>query len=78
MLTKGGSFYVSTIKGDYAHSGFVAASTGDKTYVYYYAEADVRDALIQNYFEVLEVNHKQLSKADGTVSEEMVFLAKKI
>lgn len=78
LLTKGGIIYVSTIKGDYTHSGFVAASTGDKAYVYYYAEEDLRRALTQNNFEVLEVNHKQLPKADGTISEEMVFLAKKI
>lgn len=77
LLNKGGIFYFSTIKGDYANSGFVAASTGDRCYVYYYAEDDLRHALAQNNFEVLEMYNKQFPKADGTVSEELIFIVRK-
>lgn len=77
LLNQNGIFYFSTIKGDYANSGFIAASTGDQCYVYYYAEDDLRHELTQNNFEVLEVKHKQFPKADGTIAEELVFLAKK-
>lgn len=77
LLTEGGILYLSTIKGDYANSGFVTASTGDTCYMYYYAEEYLRHKLTQNSFEVLEVKQKQFPKTDGTVSEEMIFLAKK-
>ena len=77
LLNKDGIFYFSTIKGNYANSGFVAASTGDKTYVYYYEEGYLRHELAQNNFEVLELTHKQFPRADGTFSEDMVFIVKK-
>jgi 2-polyprenyl-3-methyl-5-hydroxy-6-metoxy-1,4-benzoquinol methylase len=77
LLNKGGILYFSTIKGDYANSGFVAGSTGDKCYIYYYNENDLRHELAQNNFEVLEVKHKTFSKEDGTTSEDMVFIARK-
>lgn len=78
LLHKGGILYFSTIKGDYGNSGFVAASTGDKCYVYYYDENDLRYQLAQNNFEVLETKHKKFLKADGTTSEDIVFIAMKI
>jgi SAM-dependent methyltransferase len=77
LLKKGGIFYFSIIKGDYANSGFIAGSTGDKCYVYYYEEDYLRYELTQCNFEVLEVKYKQFSKTDGTVSDDMVFIAKK-
>ena len=77
LLYKGGIFYFSTIKGDYSSSDFVAASTGDKCYIYYYDEEYLRHELTQNNFQVLEVTNKQFAKADDTISEEIVFLAKK-
>jgi trans-aconitate methyltransferase len=77
LLKKGSIIYLSTIKGDHATSGFVKASTGDKTYVYYYEEDYLRHELSQNNFEVLEVKSKQFSKTDGTISDDMIFIAKK-
>jgi len=77
LLKKGGIFYFSAIKGDYANSGFVDTSTGDKSYVYYYTEDYLRQELAQNNFEVLEVKNKQFTKTDGAISEDMVFIAKK-
>jgi len=77
LLNEGGILYFSTIKGDYADSGFVAGSTGDKCYIYYYNENELRHELAQSNFDVLEVKHKIFSKDDGTTSEDMVFLAKK-
>ena len=77
LLEQGGIFYLSTIKGDYANSGLIAASTGDQTYVYYYSEDDLRQELAKNNFEVIAVINKQFPKADGSFSDDMIFLAKK-
>jgi trans-aconitate methyltransferase len=78
LLNKDGILYLSTIKGNYANSGFVAASTGDKCYLYYYEEDDLRYELAQNKFDVLEVKHKLFSKEDGTTSGDMIVIAKKV
>jgi 2-polyprenyl-3-methyl-5-hydroxy-6-metoxy-1,4-benzoquinol methylase len=77
LLYNGGILYFSTIKGDYVNSGFVTGSTGDRCYIYYYKEDDLRHELAQCNFEVLEVKHKTFSKEDGTASEDMVFIAMK-
>ena len=77
LLEQGGIFYLSTIKGDYANSGLIAASTGDQTYVYYYSEDDLRQELAKSNFEVLAVINKQFPRADGSISDDIIFLAKK-
>ena len=77
LLNKGGIFYFSTIKGDYRNSGYVAGSTGDECYVYYYDEEYLRRELQQNNFSLVELQYKHFPKADGTTSVEMVFIAKK-
>jgi 2-polyprenyl-3-methyl-5-hydroxy-6-metoxy-1,4-benzoquinol methylase len=77
LLRNGGILYLSTIRGDYTNSGYVAASTGDKCYVYYYAEDFLRQEFIKNNFTVLELSHKQFQKEDGTISDDIVFIAKK-
>ena len=77
LLQMEGIFYCSIIKGDYANSGFAATSTGDKCCLYFYDEDFLRDELTKNTFEILEVINKQFKKADGTVSEEIIFIAKK-
>jgi trans-aconitate methyltransferase len=77
LLPQGGIFYFSTIKGNYDNSGFVAASTGDKSYVYYYDEEYLQGKLEENNFELLEVNYKQSPVATGNTVDDMVFITKK-
>lgn len=52
-LPTNGVLYVSYILGDYEKSGFYAASTGDKTFVYFYDEAYVRGELEKYGFEII-------------------------
>jgi 2-polyprenyl-3-methyl-5-hydroxy-6-metoxy-1,4-benzoquinol methylase len=77
LLVAGGIFYFSTIKGDYSESGFIAASTGDKSYVYFYSEDDLRNELVNNNFQIMDIKQKQLLKSNGEVSEDIIFIAKK-
>ena len=42
LLNKNGLLYISVIEGNYNNSGFEYASTGDKSYVYYYQEDFLR------------------------------------
>ena len=78
LLTIGGVLYFSTIKGDYRNSGYEAAITGDKTYVYYYDEAYLQQQLSQNNFALLDFQYKHFPKANQSPSIDMIFIAKKI
>jgi len=78
LLTIGGVLYFSTIKGDYKNSGYEAASTGDKTYVYYYDEAYLQAQLSQNNFTLLDFQYKHFPKVNQRPSIDMIFIAKKI
>lgn len=76
LLVEEGIVYFSAIEGDYSRSGYKTASTGDKCYVYYYEEAELRAALEAAGFDILEVFRKP-NPIDGGVSTDLVFLARK-
>ena len=78
LLHTGGIFYFSTIKGDYNRSGFEAASTGDKAYVYYYNKEDFNDVLIKNGFRLLQLIEKTITKNDGKEDINQVFISEKM
>lgn len=78
LLNIGGVLYFSAIKGDYDNSGYEAASTGDKTYVYYYDEAFLQQQLSQNNFALLDFQYKHFPKANQNASTDMIFIARKI
>lgn len=76
LLVSGGIAYFSTIEGDYGRSGYQTASTGDKCYVYYYGEAELRAGLEAQGFDVLEVFHIPYPKDEPTATD-LVLLARK-
>jgi cyclopropane fatty-acyl-phospholipid synthase-like methyltransferase len=78
LLQTAGIFYFSTIKGDYRNSGYAIASTGDRTYTYYYDEDYLLQELKQNQFELLELAYKNYLKSDGTTEVDMIFMARKV
>jgi 2-polyprenyl-3-methyl-5-hydroxy-6-metoxy-1,4-benzoquinol methylase len=77
LLERGGIFYFSTIKGDYNNSGFVPASTGDLSYVYYYDEEYLQYELGKNNFETIDLIYKPSPLAVESAQEDMIFIAKK-
>lgn len=77
LLHQGGIFYFSTIKGDYKNSGFVAASTGDHSFVYYYDEEYLQNELEKNNFEIIEVFYKLSPVPIEHALNDMIFIAKK-
>ena len=78
LLTSGGILYFSTIKGDHNNSGYVTASTGDKTFLYYYDETYLQEQLLQNNFTLLDIQYKHLEKAGQVSSIDMIFIARKL
>jgi len=77
LLESGGIFYFSTILGNYNDSGFVAASTGDQSYVYYYEEEYLQNELVKNNFETIEIIYKQSPVPVANTMGDIIFIAKK-
>jgi 2-polyprenyl-3-methyl-5-hydroxy-6-metoxy-1,4-benzoquinol methylase len=77
LLNPGGFLYFSTIKGDYAQSGFEAASTGDRTYVYYYNETHFLDELVKYGFTLINLGEVDFPKANGRNQINQIFIAQK-
>ncbi len=77
LLNKDGILYFSTIKGDYNQSGFKAASTGDRSYVYYYNEDYFQKELDRNDFRLVDLLEKKFTKSDGSNEINQIFIAKK-
>jgi len=78
LLNHGGIIYFSTIENDYDRSTYETSSDGQHTmFVYYHEEGYLQEALKENDFEVMELNRKMFTKADGTTSTHMIFIAKK-
>jgi ubiquinone/menaquinone biosynthesis C-methylase UbiE len=77
LLNKDGLLYFSTIKGDYNQSGLKAASTGDRSYVYYYNEDYFQMELDSNDFRLVDLLEKKFTKSDGTNEINQIFIAQK-
>ena len=78
LLYTNGIFYLSTMEGDYARSGYETGSNGQgRMYVYYYSEAELRQELTDSGFDILEVVRKHFPQKDGTTAVHLIFLARK-
>lgn len=77
LLEPGGILYLSFVEGDPNHSGYMAGSTGDRTYFYYHQLATLKTGLLQNHFEIIEVADIPYTKSQGDIERHCVVLAKK-
>lgn len=78
LLNDKGIFYFSVIEGDYSKSGFEHDSSGNhRTYVYYYSEEYLLNLLEENNFELLELKRKKYERANGSVSNDIIFIVEK-
>lgn len=77
LLNSGGVLYFSTIEGEYEQSGYEAASSGDKTYVYYHQADYLQELLKENGFDLVDLNRKSYPKGPGIISTHMIFLTRK-
>jgi ubiquinone/menaquinone biosynthesis C-methylase UbiE len=54
LLNENGFLYMSFVEGDPGNSGYLTASTGDRTYFYYYNLDQLEAMLINNGFDILK------------------------
>lgn len=78
LLNAGGILYFSVIEDEYAKSAMETSSNGEHSlFVYYHEAAYLQQWLSEYGFEELALNRKQYSKADGSSSVHIIFIAQR-
>ena len=78
LLLTDGVLYFSAIEGDYKASDYESSSDGQyKVFVYYHEAHYLKQGLEENDFTLVDFVRKQYTKADGTATVHMIFIARK-
>ena len=75
LLQENGVIYMSFVEGDYSKSGFMTASTGDRTYFYFHELKTILENLKSSQFHSPEIMKVNFTKADGSVETHTIVLA---
>lgn len=80
LTLKNGFIYLSCMEGDYDKSGFEKTSfTGDsEMYIYYHHRVHLEKLLTENGFQIEHFYTKDYPETDGTVTTDLIYIAKKI
>ncbi|HPB04842.1 MAG TPA: class I SAM-dependent methyltransferase [Prolixibacteraceae bacterium] len=79
LLNPGGTVYFSTMEGDDSRSGFetTSFSGSNEVYVNYHQSDFLEKQLVQNGFENIELIVQGYPEPDGTISDDLIFIAAK-
>lgn len=76
LLSEKGILYLSFMEGDYGQSGYQSGSSGDKVYFYYHDLENIKTELSENGFEIMNINHKDYTRKDGTKEIHTILIAR--
>lgn len=79
LLNPGGTVYFSTMEGDNSRSGYETTSFSgeNEVYVHYHQSGFLKEQLVQNGFENIELIVQGYPEPDGTVTNDLIFIATK-
>ena len=78
LLLTDGVLYFSAIEGEYKASGYETSGDGQhKVFVYYHEAHYLEQGLEEHDFILVDLVRKPYTKADGTASVHMIFIARK-
>ncbi len=78
LLNSAGIAYFSVIEGDYSKSKYEIGSSGDKAYVYYHQEDELRKHLNEHSFKVVKLMRKHYPKRKEINETHLIALAEKV
>lgn len=78
LLQENGLLYLSFVEGDYEKSGFMAGSSGDRTYFYYHGLDFIENGLTFYNFKIKETINKVYHRAAGVQEIHTVVIAEKM
>ncbi len=77
LLSKNGVLYISFVEGNPSDSGFKTASTGDRTYFYYYELEGLKKQLVESGFEMPEIYKVNYKRNEKEVETHTIVLTRK-
>lgn len=79
LLIPNGILYISTMEGDYERSGYETTSFSgdDEVFIYYHQASFLRQCLAEAGFSLLELQEIDYPEPDGSLSTDLIFLARK-
>lgn len=77
LLNDHGLLYLSFVEGDPLRSGYMSASTGDKSYFYYYTSGDIENELLKKGFIALNSYRVEFKTFDGKQETHRIYISKK-
>ncbi len=79
LLSPNGLLYFSTMEDDYDKSGFETTSFSgqDRVFIYYHQADYLSDCLIDNGFQIVDLQRKVCPEPDGTFYKDMIFIARR-
>lgn len=77
LLNTGGVFYISTMEDDYSKSGLKTSSAGNQMYMHYHQSDYLIAALERNDFDVIYFKQQPYPEQDGTITTDLLLIAKR-
>jgi len=79
LLKKDGVFYMSTMEDAYSRSGYEGASFGgeDRMFIHYHQSEYLLKALERSYFKIIKKFYKNYPEKDGSITKDLIIIAKK-
>ena len=77
LLQPNGVLYLSFVSGNDTDSGFIAGSTGERTYFYYHDTAVLKNELTSQGFQIVEHLEVAYKRSEGVIEMHTVLLAQK-
>lgn len=74
-----GVLYISTMEDDYAKSGLKGSSSNpqDQCFIHYHEAEYLTKALEENGFEILDLQRKDYTEPNGSITKDLLILAKR-
>lgn len=76
-LHPNGLLYISTMEDEYVKSGFTRGSSGDEIFMHYHQADYLSEALIANGLDVLKTERVETKNDNGSVTVDLILIAKK-
>ena len=77
LLTDEGLLYISFVEGDPSKSDFQTASTGDRSFFYFYNLNDLTKQLVENNFDNFQIFKVEYKKNETSIDIHTILTAKK-
>ena len=75
LLKPDGMLYLSTMEDDYSKSGIESSSAGDQVFMHYHQEDYLTEALVDNGFNIIDVQRKCYPGKNDTITTDLVIIA---